>query len=124
MNILDGKLVSNHILTGVRENVDKHIDESKSRLGYTIAKPSMAIVLVGNNPASESYVKGKLKACEKAGINHHLIRFDESISTFDLLTEVKNLNKSSYDGFIVQLPLPSHIKWHRGVRKLCITGKM
>lgn len=110
MNILDGKLVSNHILTGVRENVDKHIDESKARLGYTIAKPSMAIVLVGNNPASESYVKGKLKACEKAGINHHLIRFDETISTFDLLTEVKNLNKSSYDGFIVQLPLPAHIK--------------
>ena len=110
MNILDGKLVSNHILNGVRENVDKHIDESKARLGYTIAKPSMAIVLVGNNPASESYVKGKLKACEKAGINHHLIRFDETISTFDLLTEVKNLNKSSYDGFIVQLPLPAHIK--------------
>ena len=109
-NILDGKLVSNHILNGVRENVDKHVNESKERLGYTIARPSMAIVLVGNNPASESYVKGKLKACEKAGINHHLIRFDESISAFDLLTEVKNLNKSSYDGFIVQLPLPDHIK--------------
>jgi methylenetetrahydrofolate dehydrogenase (NADP+)/methenyltetrahydrofolate cyclohydrolase len=109
-NILDGKLVSNHILTGVKEKIDKHVDESKERLGYTIAKPSMAIVLVGNNPASESYVKGKLKACEKAGINHHLIRFDESISAFDLLTEVKNLNKSSYDGFIVQLPLPAHIK--------------
>jgi methylenetetrahydrofolate dehydrogenase (NADP+)/methenyltetrahydrofolate cyclohydrolase len=109
-NILDGKLVSNHILTGVRENVDKHVNESKERLGYTIARPSMAIVLVGNNPASESYVKGKLKACDKAGINHHLIRFDESISAFDLLTEVKNLNKSSYDGFIIQLPLPYHIK--------------
>ena len=70
----------------------------------------MAIVLVGNNPASESYVKCKLKACYKAGINHNLIRFDESMSAFDLLTEVKNLNKSSYDGFIVQLPLPDHIK--------------
>jgi methylenetetrahydrofolate dehydrogenase (NADP+)/methenyltetrahydrofolate cyclohydrolase len=70
----------------------------------------MAIVLVGNNPASESYVKGKLKACDKAGINHTLIRFDESITAFDLLEEVKKLNKSSYDGFIVQLPLPPHIK--------------
>ena len=70
----------------------------------------MAVVLVGNNPASESYVKGKLKACDKAGINHTLIRFDESITAFDLLEEVKKLNKSSYDGFIVQLPLPSHIK--------------
>jgi len=109
-NILDGKLVSNHILTGVKEKIDKHINESKERLGYTISKPSMAIVLVGNNPASESYVKGKLKACEKAGINHHLIRFDENVSTFDLLEEVKKLNKSHFDGFIVQLPLPPHIK--------------
>jgi methylenetetrahydrofolate dehydrogenase (NADP+) / methenyltetrahydrofolate cyclohydrolase len=110
MNILDGKLVSNEILTGVKEKIDYHISQSNDKIGYQISKPSMAIVLVGNNPASESYVKGKLKACDKAGINHHLIRFDESISAFDLLTEVKNLNKSSYDGFIVQLPLPAHIK--------------
>jgi len=109
-NILDGKLVSNHILNKVKVKIDKHINESKERLGYKIAKPSMAVVLVGNNSASESYVKGKLKACDKAGINHTLIRFDESITAFDLLEEVKKLNKSSYDGFIVQLPLPSHIK--------------
>ena len=110
MNILDGKLVSNEILTGVKEKIDYHISQSNDKIGYTISKPSMAIVLVGNNPASESYVKGKLKACNKAGINHTLIRFDESITAFDLLEEVKKLNKSSYDGFIVQLPLPSHIK--------------
>jgi methylenetetrahydrofolate dehydrogenase (NADP+)/methenyltetrahydrofolate cyclohydrolase len=109
-NILDGKLVSNEILTGVKEKIDYHISQSNDKIGYTISKPSMAIVLVGNNPASESYVKGKLKACDKAGINHTLIRFDESITAFDLLEEVKKLNKSSYDGFIVQLPLPSHIK--------------
>ena len=109
-NILDGKLVSNHILNGVKEKIDKHIVESKERLGYTISKPSMSIVLVGNNPASESYVKGKTKACEKAGINYNLIRFPETITNFELLEEVKRLNKSSYDGFIVQLPLPEHIK--------------
>jgi len=110
MNILDGKLVSEKILDGVKEKIDYHISQSNDKIGYTISKPSMAIVLVGNNPASESYVKGKLKACDKAGINHTLIRFDESITAFDLLEEVKKLNKSSYDGFIVQLPLPSHIK--------------
>lgn len=109
-NILDGKLVSNQILNDVKDKIESHIEISESRLGYQIAKPSMAIVLVGNNPASESYVKGKLKACEKAGINHTLIRFDENITAFELLEEVKRLNKSSYDGFIVQLPLPSHIK--------------
>ncbi len=109
-NILDGKLVSNQILNDIRNKIQSHIEVSESRLGYQIAKPSMAIVLVGNNPASESYVKGKLKACEKAGINHNLIRFDESITAFELLEEVKKLNKSHYDGFIVQLPLPNHIK--------------
>lgn len=109
-NILDGKLVSSQILNDVKDKIEGHIGASEPRLGYQIAKPSMAIVLVGNNPASESYVKGKLKACEKAGINHTLIRFDENITAFELLEEVKRLNKSSYDGFIVQLPLPSHIK--------------
>ena len=110
MNLLDGKLVSSEIISDIRNKIEKHIEHSSDRLGYRISKPSMAIVLVGNNPASESYVKGKLKACEKAGINHTLIRFDETITAFELLEEVKKLNKSSYDGFIVQLPLPGHIK--------------
>ena len=110
MNLLDGKIVSNEILSDIKNKIEDHIETSKSRLGYQISKPSMAIVLVGNNPASESYVKGKLKSCEKAGINHNLIRFPETISAFELLEEVKRLNKSSYDGFIVQLPLPAHIK--------------
>jgi methylenetetrahydrofolate dehydrogenase (NADP+)/methenyltetrahydrofolate cyclohydrolase len=70
----------------------------------------MAIILVGNNPASESYVKSKIKACESAGITHKLIRFEENVTNFELLEEVKRLNKSNVDGFIVQLPLPSHIK--------------
>ena len=110
MNLLDGKIVSNEILSDIKNKIEDHIETSNSRLGYQISKPSMAIVLVGNNPASESYVKGKLKSCEKAGINHNLIRFPETISAFELLEEVKRLNKSSYDGFIVQLPLPAHIK--------------
>lgn len=107
---LDGKLVSEKLLKEVSQKIQNHIIVSKDKLGYEISKPSMAIVLVGNNPASESYVKGKLKACEKAGINHNLIRFPETITAFELLEEVKRLNKSSYDGFIVQLPLPAHIR--------------
>jgi len=109
-NILDGKLVSNHILNEVKNKIDIQIENSESRLGYQISRPSMAIVLVGNNQASESYVKGKTKACEKAGINYNVIKFTETITAFELLEEVKRLNKSSYDGFIVQLPLPDHIK--------------
>lgn len=109
-NILDGKLVSDKLLSEVSQKIDYHISTSKDKFGYKISKPSMAIVLVGDNPASESYVKGKTKACEKSGINYNVIRFSESITSFELLEEVKRLNKSSYDGFIVQLPLPTHIK--------------
>ena len=107
INILDGKLASEAILNDVRFKIDNHI---KSESRYTMAKPTMAILLVGNNPASESYVKGKIKACEKAGIDAQLFRYDESISAYDLLFEVKQFNKSHFDGFIVQLPLPNHIK--------------
>ena len=57
MNLLDGKFVSNQILSDIRNKIDANIEKSQSRLGYQISKPSMAIVLVGNNPASESYDK-------------------------------------------------------------------
>ena len=110
MKILDGKMVSHHILKTVNEKINCHIEVEQKKLGYELSRPSMAIVLVGSNPASESYVKGKLKACDEAGINHQLIRFDESISSYELYEEIKKLNNSHFDGFIVQLPLPSHIK--------------
>ena len=109
MNILDGKLVSNQILKNIREEVKLRISESEDRFGYVISKPSMAIILVGNNPASESYVKGKVKSCEDADINHLVIRFEETISEYELLCEISRLNQSHFDGFIVQLPLPKHI---------------
>lgn len=108
MKLLDGKKVSEFILKQVKEEIDQYI--SQKHLGYGLSRPSMAIVLVGNNPASESYVRGKIKACEKAQINHKIIRFDEDITAYDLLNEIKYLNKSHFDGFIVQLPLPNHIE--------------
>jgi len=108
MKLLDGKKVSEFILKEVKEEIDHYI--SQKHLGYDLSRPSMAIVLVGNNPASESYVRGKIKACDKAQINHKIIRFDEDITAYDLLNEIKYLNKSHFDGFIVQLPLPDHIE--------------
>jgi methylenetetrahydrofolate dehydrogenase (NADP+)/methenyltetrahydrofolate cyclohydrolase len=109
MRILDGKMVSDSILSETSGRIECHIETSKETIGYTVKRPAMAIVIVGSNPASETYVKAKMKACEKSGIDSKLIRFDENITTYDLLTEVKQLNKSNIDGFIVQLPLPSHI---------------
>lgn len=107
--LLDGKIVSNQILNEISNNITNDIIDNKSKIGYDISRPSIAIILVGQNPASESYVKAKLKACDKAGINHSVIRFDETVDTLQLLEEVKKLNKSRYDGFIIQLPLPDHI---------------
>ena len=105
MNILDGKLVSEHIISDVKAKIRKY----KIELNYKINDPSIAVVLVGSNPASESYVKNKLKACEKAGISSTLIKFEANTNTSDIYNEVKQLNKSTIDGFIVQLPLPSGI---------------
>lgn len=107
MKILDGKIASEHLILNVKENIDKYLSNDDAK--PFVKNPSMAIVLVGNNPASESYVKAKIKACEKAGIKHHLIRFDENVSAYDLYFEVCQLNKSHFDGFIVQLPLPKHV---------------
>lgn len=103
--ILDGKMVSENLLKNVGEEIMNYM-----KINNRLTKPSIAIVLVGSNPASESYIRGKTKACEKAGINYDVIRFDDQITAFELVEEVKRLNKSYYDGFIVQLPLPKHIK--------------
>lgn len=109
MNILDGKAVSETILSEIRSNILRHVQESQETVGYEVKRPSVAIVMVGNNQASETYVKAKMKACEKAGIESKLIRLSEETTSYELLKIVKRLNKSHFDGFIVQLPLPRHI---------------
>jgi len=73
-------------------------------------KPCLAVVLVGDNPASTTYVKGKKKACDEIGIEHIDYTFEDSISQSELLMLVDSLNKNEkVDGILVQLPLPSHI---------------
>lgn len=101
--ILDGKMVSGKILSEIRDRIDGMCHNN------AVPRPSIAIVIVGNNPASETYVRAKMKACESAGISAKLIRFEESIGNFELYNEVSKLNASHFDGFIVQLPLPGHI---------------
>ncbi|HMC97941.1 MAG TPA: tetrahydrofolate dehydrogenase/cyclohydrolase catalytic domain-containing protein, partial [Flavobacteriales bacterium] len=72
--------------------------------------PHLAAVLVGNDGASKTYVESKVKACESVGFRSTLIRLPETITEDELLSRVKSLNKDKeLDGFIVQLPLPSHI---------------
>lgn len=101
--ILDGKKIAAEIRGEIREQV-----EELKAAGKRV--PKLAIVIVGHNPASETYVNNKLKACAEVGIEAEKIAYPEEITEQTLLTEVHRLNNDpSIDGFIVQLPLPSHI---------------
>lgn len=70
----------------------------------------LAVIMAGDNPASEIYVKNKIKACETAGIYSRTIKLDENVTEKDLIEEIEKLNKDDkIDGILVQLPLPVHI---------------
>ena len=73
-------------------------------------KPGLAVVLVGENPASQVYVRNKVKACEEAGFHSVLEKYDATLSEADLLQRVQALNNdTSIHGILLQLPLPAHI---------------
>ena len=73
--------------------------------------PHLAAVLVGDDGPSETYVKSKIRACERVGFNSSLFKFDMDISQDELLKEIIKINENQdIDGFIVQLPLPSNIE--------------
>ena len=70
----------------------------------------LAVIMAGDNPASEIYVKNKIKACETAGIYSQTIKLDENVTEKDLIEEIEKLNKDDkIDGILVQLPFPAHI---------------
>ena len=101
--ILDGKQIAQTIRGELREEV-----EALKAQGKRV--PKLAVVIVGHNPASETYVANKLKACAEVGIEAEKIAYPQEITEQTLLTEVHRLNcDDSIDGFIVQLPLPEHI---------------
>src|SRR5690606_40291940 len=73
-------------------------------------KPHLAVVMVGNNPASAAYVGAKIKACKEIGFESSLLKFDDTISEDTLLQQIQTLNgNNDIDGILVQLPLPGHI---------------
>ena len=97
--IIDGKKISKEII----ESVAKQVLEIN-------VKPGLAVILVGNNSASDVYVRNKEKASIKAGFDSRLVRFDETVSEEKLLEVIDEMNNDpKIHGFIVQLPLPKHI---------------
>lgn len=90
----------------------EYIPRKKEEIKKTIAelRPSIAIIQVGHVPASDTYVKNKIKDCVEVGMPCKLVSLPETITEAELLTEIEKLNKDeSVDGFIVQLPLPKEI---------------
>jgi len=107
MQILDGTVVAAHIKSQLKEEIEK--------LKATGGKiPHLAVIIVGNNPASEAYVGNKVRTCEEIGFGSTLLRFSTDITEAELLNEIKKLNDNdSVDGILVQLPLPAHISDNR-----------
>jgi methylenetetrahydrofolate dehydrogenase (NADP+)/methenyltetrahydrofolate cyclohydrolase len=97
-----------------KEAAEAALAEAQAAVKKLGRKPGLAIVLVGNDPASEVYVKKKLQKAEKIGINAVLKRMDETVSEKQVLTVVDELNNDdNIDGFIVQAPLPEHINFSK-----------
>jgi len=107
MNLIDGKRIAQDIKAELRSAVEE-IKASKAKI------PHLAAVLVGDDPASQAYVKNKVRSCEEVGFASTLIRRPADIREEELLEIVEQLNNNSdIDGFIVQLPLPAHIEEHK-----------
>jgi len=103
MQIIDGKALAQKIRTSIAEEVAA----LKRERGIT---PGLAVILVGDDPASHAYVKMKAKACKEAGIYSITHEMPESISQSEIEETITMMNKNpNIDGILVQLPLPSHI---------------
>ena len=82
-------------------------------------QPGLAVVLVGDNPASQVYVRNKVKACEEAGFKSVLEKYDAALTEAELLARVEALNNDpSIHGILVQLPLPKHIDDHKVIEAI------
>ena len=112
MALIDGKKIANEIY----ENLAKEVSELKEK--HTLA-PKLAVIMVGDNPASLSYIKQKRKACEKTGIEWVQFDYDKSLTQAELLDKIEELNQDySFHGILVQLPLPEHFEVPKVIRAI------
>jgi len=101
--IIDGKQIASDLLEKIRQEI-------LERASNGIRNPCLAVILIGDNPASHVYVKNKKLACEKVGIKSVAYDFDSSITQNELLRLVKEINSNQeIDGILIQSPLPEHI---------------
>ena len=94
--IIDGEKIANSILEDLKKKIKKEI--------------GLAFILVGDNPASQTYIKMKKNACKRVGIQSYDFRFKETISENELIIEIDKLNKNkNIHGILVQMPLPTNL---------------
>ncbi len=109
--IIDGKLIASEI----REDLKKEVFELKAA-GIT---PGLGVILVGEDPASRSYVSAKEKACDNLGIYSENIKLPEETTEEELVTLVDTMNNNpKIDGILVQLPLPKHIDTDKVIMRI------
>ncbi len=107
MILLDGKATADRI----RQDITAEVLQMRQAGEKT---PHLAAILVGNNPASEAYVRNKVKDCEEVGFRSSLFRFERDVTEKELLAQIRAVNDDDdIDGLIVQLPLPDHISSER-----------
>lgn len=101
--ILDGKATARNLEESLKLEVSSLVEKHGRA-------PKLIVILVGNNPASVSYVKSKEKACKRVGIDGETLKLEENVTEQELIDIIKRLNlDKGVDGMIVQLPLPKHI---------------
>ncbi|MFU0801225.1 MAG: bifunctional methylenetetrahydrofolate dehydrogenase/methenyltetrahydrofolate cyclohydrolase FolD [Xylanivirga thermophila] len=100
--IIDGRVLSDQLRKSIKQKV--------CELRQNNIIPGLTVILVGDDPASQIYVRNKKRACEQVGINSNVIRLDNNITEYELLGKIHDLNEdTSVHGILVQLPLPSHL---------------
>jgi len=101
--LIDGKAIAATVRNHIRQQVQERLDRG-------LRPPGLAVILLGNDPASEVYVRNKRRACEEAGILSHAHDLPDSTGQASLLQLIDELNEDpTVDGILVQLPLPEHI---------------
>jgi methylenetetrahydrofolate dehydrogenase (NADP+) / methenyltetrahydrofolate cyclohydrolase len=110
--IIDGKKIS----TDIKNEISQQVAERKVQNKKI---PHLAIILVGDDGASQTYVDNKVKACKSVGFHYTMMRFADTISEEKLLKHIDHVNNDDdVDGFIVQLPLPPHISVEKITEKI------
>ncbi len=101
--IIDGKAVAAGIRSGLKQRIDARLEAGKRA-------PGLTVILVGDNPASEIYVRNKHKACAEVGIHSAVLKRPATLTQAELLADIDALNADdTVDGILVQLPLSAHI---------------